>query len=127
MKVSDLQDILSHVAQLLDSAGGRGAAELATFRESLDPFRDLTAKQFAAQLQKLLESPQGTPKPARKAGKAGVDLAGLVREVQDLYAQASDPRTTIEQIEEVTQRLGKLTKEQLRGRMGWSLTGKQGR
>src|SRR5689334_13739674 len=113
MKVADLQEILAQVSRLLESAGGRGAAELATFRESLDPFRDLTAKQFANEIQKLLDTVQAKPKSARKAGKTIVDVGGLVREVQDLYAQASDPRTTMEQIEQLTQRLEPLTKDGL--------------
>lgn len=113
MKVSDLQDILILVGQLLQSAGGSktAAAELADFRESLEPFRDLSAKQLAAELRKLIEGSQAKPKAPRPGKTVAVDLAGVVREVQGLYAQAADPNTTVEQIEDAVKRLEPLAKD----------------
>lgn len=114
MKVSDLQDLLTHVGHLLESAGGRGAAELAEFRESLQPFRDFTAKEFSKQLVKLANPDQPKPKAGGRKGKAGaVDLDALQRQVQHLYASAPDQSTTIEQIDEAMQRLEPLTKDAL--------------
>jgi hypothetical protein len=115
MTVADLQDILAHIGQVLQSAGSKApAAELTAFRESLEPFRQLGAKQFASQLTKLFEASQAPPKPPRRAGRApAADVDSLLREVQDLYARTPEASTTIEQIEEAMKRLEPLTKDAL--------------
>lgn len=115
MKVADLQEILAHVGRMLEAAGSRGAAaELTAFRECLEPFREQTAKQFANELRKLTEAVAAKPKVARRSGKApAIDVDSMVREVQDLYARAPDPSTTVEQIEETLKRLELLTKDAL--------------
>lgn len=114
MKVADLQEILSHLGRLFESAGSKAAAELEAFRECLEPFRELTAKQLATELRKLTEPGQAQPRPPRKPTKApAVDVDSMVREVQVLYSQATDPGTTIERIDETTKRLEPLTKDAL--------------
>ena len=113
MKVSDLQDILSHVGHLLESAGGRGATELMAFRECLDPFREMTAKQLTSELRKLTEAKEAKPKAPRRTAKAPLDVDGMVREAQDVYGRATDPSVTVEQIEEMAKRLEALTKDAL--------------
>lgn len=125
MKVADLQDILTLVGQLLDTAGGRkGATEVAAFREALEPFRDMTASQLTNALRKLTDPP-AKPKASGKAGKLSPqDVEMLVNEVRSFYDRAGTPGTTVEAMDGIMQRLDAPAKDVLvRVADGIGLTG----
>src|SRR5262249_44120617 len=113
MKITDLQDILGMIRQMLISAGGKGAVELAEFSAALDPFRDLTPKQFATEVRKLTEQ----PKPSKKTGKTAklppAELETLIGEVRALYDRAGSPTTTAAEVEERMKSLQGLGKAEL--------------
>jgi hypothetical protein len=108
MKVSDLQDMLGMIRQMLLSAGSKGPAnELHEFIEAFDPYGDMKANQLAAVLSDRVK------KPARRksSGKlAAGDVDGLIQEVSSLYEQAGLSMTNSLEIEEKTSKLQQLGK-----------------
>ena len=114
MKVSDLQYMLDVIRQLLGSAGGKGANELAEFRAALDPFRDLTAKQLTNELRKLTEAPKPVKQAGKKSGKGPfIDVDALIVQMSALYDRAGSPTTTHAEVEEGTNRLTGLGKNDI--------------
>lgn len=110
MKVADLQDILGLIRQMLVSAGGKGAGELAEFSAALEPFRDLTAKQLTNELVKLTKP----PKESKRDGKLDpAEVDALIDDVRALYDRAGSPTTTAAEIEAKTAALQKLGKSDL--------------
>jgi hypothetical protein len=100
MKISDIQDVLTLVRQMFVSGGGnKGATELADFSAALEPFRDLTPKQFVSQLAKLTEQPSGSASSSRSRRSGGVNAAELIQSVAELYENAGSRTTTREEID----------------------------
>jgi len=110
MKISDLQDMLSMIRQLLVSAGGKGAADVADFSAAIEPFRDLSPKQFAAELRRLSEQPKPPPRSKKGAKRSPAEVDALIRDVRALYDRAGSPTTTETEIAESTKSLHELGK-----------------
>ncbi len=108
MKISDLQDMLRLIRQLLASAGGKGTGEIEEFSAALEPFRSLTPKQFTNELRKLTEQ----PKPAKTGAKLGpAEVDAVIQELRDLYERAGSPSTTQAEMTEKTEKLDRLQKK----------------
>lgn len=96
MKVADLQEMLGVLQQILASAGAAPKGkELAEFIAALEPFRNLNAKQLAAELGKKVQPGKLLP----------AEFDALVVEIRALYERAGHPTTTLAEVEEKTKPL----------------------
>jgi hypothetical protein len=111
MKVSDLQDMLGMIRQMLLSAGSKGpAGELAEFIAAFDPYREMNVKQLAGTLSDRATKPAGR-KSSAKLGPAAVDA--LINDVRALYERAGSSTISAAEIEGKTNALLGLSKNDI--------------
>jgi hypothetical protein len=112
VKISELRQTLTELTRLLHAAGAtRATKDLTEFTASLQAFQELTLSAFV----KLAEAGRRPPEP-RKVGGGKTDVEALRREIKDLYARASSPDVTEEDVRTTCDRLAnakKLTKKDL--------------
>jgi hypothetical protein len=108
VKVSDLQDMLGMIRQMLLSAGSTTPAkELNEFIEAFEPYRDMRASQLATVLSDRVKKPTGR-KTSAKLVPADVDA--LIKDVRILYDQAGLSMSNTNEMEEKTGKLQQLGK-----------------
>jgi hypothetical protein len=123
MKVADLQQYFNDLAKLIHATDGKKSApELSKVAESLQPFRNYELAEFASFLARAEEYsrtgliPVVNLKPGSRSkptGKPNPELAALRAEVVHLHGSASSPGVTIDSIDAVVPKLGKLNKNDL--------------
>jgi hypothetical protein len=124
MKVVDLQLHLDELKRLLEAAGTKGAilTDLSAIGGGLAPFRQHSLKEFADFLLRAEEfdrtgvvtvKPVKGKKPGTKEAKPKEpppDASSLAQESKRLYEQAIDPAVTVETVDALVARVGKLKK-----------------
>lgn len=120
MTVAQLQQVITDLARLLESAGLTRTAftEVTTFTEKLDKFRDLKLSTFADLLDRLSLDGAVTAKTGgstgRKSGSGpAVDVDAVVAEAGRLYDHASDPGIPGEQFHALVDQLDRMGKADL--------------
>lgn len=109
MTVAELQLLLSDLSKFLRaSEAAKVAGEIEYISARLAPFREYKLKVFADFLVKAEEYSRGALAPTRKSTtrKGKADPAAVEQaceRVHQLYNQAIDPSTTLEQIESAVQ------------------------
>jgi len=123
MNVADVQRHLDNLVRLLDDAGAKVGKELAEFRTGLDPFADMSLKQFVDLLTtmaafkrdgQLPASPKRAPAKTAAPKKTKPDSDALAAETKAFYERVMDPSITVADIDGLMGRLSELKGEGLR-------------
>jgi len=128
MNVSDVQRHLDNLVKLLDDGGAKVAKDLSCFRSFLNPFANMTLKEFAGLLEMMdafRRDGRLDEKPKRGQGKSSSTISGkqeppkvdpisIAIETKAFYERVSDPSVTAADIDELIVRISQLKTESLR-------------
>lgn len=123
MKVSDLSQHLADLKRMLEVAGAKGMVitDLQAIAQGLAPFRDHSLADFAKFLVRAEafsrgEVPVIEPKKAaapKRTIEPTPDTAKLAHKAKDLYLHAYEASVTVEMVEDLIAKAGKLGKDDL--------------